>query len=472
MTEVGSYREPAREVPILGEFDVLVVGGGPAGCSAALYAARHGANVLLVEKDGYLGGATVSQLSVNINSTNGVDFQGVWHEFMHVMQRLGGVRPIARRKEYEIHGNLDPEVVKRAWDLLLSEARVSLLHHAYAAGAIVEDGAINGILVETKAGRAALMARRVIDCTGDGVVCAAAGVPWEQGDGLYQWAMSCTTLFRLGNVHKPEGFPTEEHLRKMEQGLREALEHAEYTTPIITSGRVLAVAKEWFSPLPAYRPELRPNTSRVLQVNPLDPWDITRAEREGREQAWQVAEFYRKYVPGCDRSYLLDTAAHIGVRSSRRACGLATLTDQDVIEFHKYRDSIARGSWHIDLWPANSYTKDPTPVEDPEYRKRITRMKAGDYYDIRYGCIVARGVENLLVAGRCISAEHVAQASARLQQTCMSTGQAAGTAAALSLRLGTPLQDLDPSLVVNQLRTDRASVAPAFDLLKDLPSLE
>jgi hypothetical protein len=232
------------------------------------------------------------------------------------------------------------------------------------------------------------------------------------------------------------------------------------------------VAKEWFSPLPAYRPELRPNTSRVLQVNPLDPWDITRAEREGREQAWQVAEFYRKYVPGCERSYLLDTAAHIGVRSSRRACGLATLTDQDVIEFHKYRDSIARGSWHIDLWPANSYTKDPTPVEDPQYRKRITRMKAGDYYDIRYGCIVARGVENLLVAGRCISAEHVAQASARLQQTCMSTGQAAGTAAALSLRLGTLLQDLDPSLVVNQLRTDRASVAPAFDLLKDLPSLE
>mgnify|MGYP005836591789 CR=1 FL=1 len=465
-----TYREPAKEVPVLGEYDVIVCGGGPAGCAAAVYAARHGVATLLVEKDGYLGGATVSQIVCTIHSTNGADFQGVWHEFMAAMKRRGGTCPLWRQGDYQIHGCLDPEIVKYAWDDLLTEAGVTLLHHVYVAGTIVEDGMVKGILVETKAGRAALYARRVIDCTGDGAVCAQAGVPWEQGDGLHKWAMALTKVFRLGNVHKPEGFPTAEHLRRMEEGLKGAVERGEYTTPVITTGHVLNYAKGWAWPLPEYRHEMRKVTSRVLQVDPLDPWDLTRAEREGREQAWQTADFYRKYVPGCEHSYLLDTSNQIGVRSSRRIRGLETVTAQDVVEFRKYPDGIARGSWDIDVCPAESYTEAGVPRHDPAYRGHIEQLKCGDYYDIRYGCLVPQGVDNLLVAGRCLSAEHVAQASLRIQQTCMATGQAAGTAAALSLRRGVTPRELDPLEVVAQLEKDRAAVSE-YPELGNLPGV-
>lgn len=461
-----SYREPERDVTVMGDYDVVVAGGGPAGCAAALYAARHGANTLLVEREGYLGGATVSQLVVVILSTNGVDFQGVWHEFMHVLKRRGGVEEGSLRKRPgQISGSVDPEIVKYAWDEMLSDAGVNVLHHALSAGAIVQDGKITGVLVETRAGRRAIFAKRVIDCTGDGAVCAQAGVQWEQGDGTHKYAMACTKVFRLGNVHKPRDFPSDEYLTALEDGLRQAIERREYTTPVITTGRVLNYAKGWLWPLPSHRPELMLVTSRVLKVDPLDPADLTRAEREGREQAWQVADYYRKYVPGCEQSYLLDTSNHLGIRSSRRIRGIETVRERDAVEFRKYPDSIARGSWDIDVWPADSYTAPAVDREAPGYRERKQKLVDGAYYDIRYGCLVAQGVDNLLVAGRCLSAEHVAESSLRIQQTCMATGQAAGTAAALSLEHGTTPRELDPMKVAAQLEADRAAVEPAFGCL-------
>ena len=462
-----TYHEPARQVPIVGEYDVLVAGGGPAGCAAAFYAARHGARTLLVEKDGYLGGATVSQLVVVILSTNGMDFQGVWHEFMHVMKRRGGVDENALRTiPGQIMGSVDPEVVKHAWDEMLSAAGVSILHHALVAGTIIELGVIKGLLIETKAGRQAVLAKRVIDCTGDGAVCFQAGVPWDQGDGTRKYAMACTKVLRLGNVRKPEGFPTQAHLKALDEGLKLALERKEFSTPVITTGRVLNYARTWAWPLPSHRPELMLVTSRVLNVDPLDPADLTRAEREGREQAWQVAQFYRKYVPGCEQCYLLDTSNHLGVRSSRRIHGIETVMARDAIEFRKYPDGIARGSWDIDVWPPDSYTAPAVDRAAPGYKERREQFIAGAYYDIRYGCLVAKGVDNLMMAGRCVSAEHLAEASLRIQQTCMATGQAAGTAAAMSLKEGVTPRELDAIKVVAQLKADRQAVAPAFALLR------
>ena len=365
-----------------------------------------------------------------------------------------------------IGGCLDPEIVKYAWDDLLTEAGVTLLHHTCVASAIVKDGVMKGVLVETKAGRAALFAKRAIDCTGDGAVCFQAGVPWEQGDGEHKWAMACTKVFRLGNVHKPEGFPSREHLTQLEQDFEGAMKRNEYTSPIITTGRVLTYLRAWRIPLPEYRPELLKVISRVLKVDPVDPWDLTRAEREGREQAWQLADYHRRYVPGCENSYLLDTSSHIGVRSSRRIHGIAAVTDRDVLEFHKYPDGIARGSWLIDVWPAESYTVSALVHSEEAWMRKLGE---GEGYDIRYGAIVAQNVDNLLMAGRCLSAEHLAESSLRIQQTCMATGQAAGTAAALSLKEGVTPRELDPMKVVAQLEEDRAAIEPVFEWLKDLP---
>ena len=464
------HTEPARDVPVLGEWDVLVAGGGPAGCAAALAAARHGARTLLVEREGYLGGATVAQLVCVILSTNGVDFQGTWHEYMAALKRLGGVTPQLRKGSGQISGCVDPEMVKHAWDGLLAEAGVGILHLAWVAGAIVADGAIQGLLVETRGGRRALMARRVIDCTGDGAVCARAGVGWDQGDGEHKWAMACTKVFRMGNVHRPKGFPNDAAMRKLAEALTAAIARGEYTTPVLTTrDRILGYVRGGAWQLPPHRPELLSVISRVLKVDPLDPFDLTRAEREGREQARQAAEFYRRYVPGFEQAYFLDTSAHLGIRSSRRVHGLATVTARDAIEFRKYPDGIARGSWEIDVWPADSYTRPAVDRGSAEWRARKARLEGGEYYDIRYGCLVAKGVDNLLVAGRCLSAEHQAEASLRIQQTCIATGQAAGTAAALGLKEGLTPRQLDPMKVVAQLARDRAAVEPAFDTLKGLP---
>ena len=463
----GAYLEPDKSVPVLADVDVLVCGGGPAGCAAAVAAARHGAETLLIEKDGYLGGATVSQFVMPVLSMNGMDFQGVWHEWMRVLQRIGGVGDLVSRRGRYVDGSVDPELVKYAWDELVTGAGVRLLHHVLVASTIVEGGAARGVFVETKAGRRAVLGRRIIDATGDGIVCDQAGVPWDQGDGQRAAAMACTKPFRLGNAHKPKDFPTAEHLRKIEEDYKAAMERGEYTDPIITQGRIVIYLKAWTRPL-ANRPEmLVGGPSRVLNVNPLDPWDLTRAEREGRAQNWQVQDYYRKYCPGCEKAYFLDTSAHIGIRSTRRIHGLARATKDDVLHFRKYPDGIARSSWHVDIWPANSYTKGANAHTDPEW---MEKLKGGEYFDIRYGCIVAKGVDNLFVAGRCLSADHWAQSSLRIQQTCQSTGQAAGTAAALSLSQGVTPRELDAVTVVAALQDDRRAVEPALDLLKDLPA--
>jgi hypothetical protein len=384
---------------------------------------------------------------------------------MHALKRREGVTEELVKVPGQLRGCVDPEIVKYVWDELLSEAGVSVSFHCLVAGAIVAKNVIKGIVLETKAGRRAVLARRVIDCTGDGAVCDRAGVGWDQGDGKRKYAMACTKVFRMGNVTKPEGFPARGVMERLRAELTAACERGEYSSPVITTkDRLLGYIRSWCWALPPHRCEILSVISRVLKVDPLDPWDLTRAEREGREQAWQATDFYRRYVPGFEKAYLLDTSNHIGVRSSRRIHGIHTVTAQDVLEFRKYKDGIARGSWDVDVWPPDSYTAPAVDRSTEEWKRRRKKMESGEYYDIRYGAIVAKGVDNLLVAGRCLSAEHLAEASLRIQQTCISTGQAAGTAAAMSLKEGVTPRKLDAMKVVSQLEADRAGVEAAFDL--------
>ena len=460
-----TIREPARDVTVLAAYDVVVCGGGPAGCAAAIGAARHGARTLLVEKDGYLGGATVSQLVCVVLSTNGVDFQGVWHDYARGLRTRGGLRELTGFGSGHIRGAVDPELVKYVWDDLCSRAGVELLHHAYGCTCIVEDGQARGLLAETKAGRRAILAKRVIDCTGDGIVAAQSGVAWDQGDGIHPWAMALTKVLRMGGVRYPEKWPDWDAVQRFQAELDAAIAGGEYDEPVVTEKKRLAgyvVGRCW--ELPEARQEIISVISRVLKTDPLDPFAMTRAEREGREQARQAAEVLRRFAPGFEQAYLLDTSAHIGVRSSRRLRGLATVTAEDAQTFRKYPDGVARSSWDIDVWPADSYSAPAVPRNTPEYEARKQRLLAGEYFDIRYGCLVAAGVDNLLMGGRCLSAEHLAESSLRIQQTCMSTGEAAGVAAALSLKRGVPPSELDAASVVTQLKNDR-DVEPASAVL-------
>ncbi len=461
-----SIHEPSRQIPVIGHYDVAVCGGGPAGCAAAIAAARHGSNTLLVERDGYLGGATVSQLVCVVLSTNGVDFQGIWHEYARRLRERSGIRPMTGVGSGQVRSCVDPEQVKFVWDDLLEETGVSVLHHSYGCTCVVENGCATGVIAETRAGRQAVRADRVIDATGDGIVAAQSGVDWAQGDGEHKYAMALTKVFRLGGIPADTSRPDDDTMQQIARDLADAVERGEYTAPVITEqNRLLNYVRGWNWLLPDHRRELLSVISRVLYVDPLDPWDYTRAEREGREQARQAADFLCRYVPGLENAYLLDTSAQVGLRSSRRLQGLATVTRDDALVFRKYPDSIARSSWNIDIWPADSYSAPAVDRSSDEYKQRRDKLIAGDYFDIRYGCIVAAGIDNLFMAGRCISAEHVAESSLRIQQTCMSTGQAAGTAAALSLQHNTTPRELDPQTVVSQLKTDR-DVEPAFEELE------
>ncbi len=474
--------EPGRDVPVLGEYAVVVCGGGPAGCAAAISAARHGARTLLIEKEGYLGGAAVTQLVCVILSTNGADFQGIWHEYARGLRERGGLHgPSQSGRNGPCRGSVDPEQVKFVWDKLSINAGVELLHHAYAATAIVEppgpagqQPCVRGVIAETRAGRRAILAERVIDATGDGIVCARAGAPWESGDASgHPWAMACTMVFRMGNVQWPDNHPDSEQMETFARESASAIERGEYDSPVVLEMNRLQNylrGKLWL--LPEQRSgEYLSVISRVLRVDPLDPFDFTRATREGREQARQCADALRRFAPGFENAYLLDTGAQIGLRSSRRIRGLQTVTAEDVVRLNTYEDGIARGSFGVDVWPADSYSRPAGDAggEDAFQRFGVTRkerarcLAAGRCYDIRYGALVAEGIDNLMMAGRCISAEHHAEASLRIQQTCISTGQAAGTAAALSLKAKTTPRRLNPAVVVEQLKKDQ-EVEPAFEI--------
>jgi hypothetical protein len=471
----STYREPAKDLKVLGHWDVIVCGGGPAGCAAAWAAARRGARTLIVEKSGHLGGQTVDALVCAILSTNGVDFQGVWHDWIRALRRRRGAGQDMNRSHAHMITTVYPESVKYAWDDLLSEAGVEFLHHAHVGGAIVEEGVLKGVILDTRAGRQAAFAKRVVDGTGHGIVCHEAGIPWEQGDGTNKWAMALTKVFRLSgmnwdNINLDWGAPgADEMFRRAEAELDAAIARGEFVTPVVTEKkRLLGYARGKLWDLGGGRGQLMSVLSRVLKVDPLDPWDFTRAEREGRKQAWEAAEVHRRFIPGCENAYLLDTSNQIGVRSTRRVQGLVRLTDDDAWHLRKQPNSIARSSWDIDIWPADSYTKPTVRRDDADYKERHTKVHAGDYFDIPYGCIVAAGVDNLLMAGQCLSASHVAESSLRIQQTCMATGQAAGTAAAMSIELNVTPRELDPKPLLAQLAKDR-DVEPAYAFLGKLP---
>lgn len=460
-----TIHEPSRETPVLADYDVVVCGGGAAGCAAAIGAARHGARTLLVEKDGYLGGLTTTAMVCVILSTNGVDFQGIWHDYIRALRRRRGVGGLTVGHAH-MSGMVYPEAVKFAWDDLLTQAGVDLLHHVHAAGALVEGGAIRGVLAETRAGRQAILAGRVVDCTGHGIVCHMAGVEWEQGDGHAKWAMALTKVFRMANVKWQDIRFDEAAITRIGEQLGAAIDRGEFVTPtLLERQRFLNYVRGKCWDLGPGRGQVLSVLSRVLEVDPLDPWDFTRAEREGRAQAWEAAEAYRRFVPGCEEAYLLDTAAHVGVRSTRRVKGLARVTDDDAWNLRRQPNSIARSSWDIDVWPATSFSRPAVRRDDADYKERHQKVLAGGCFDIPYGCIVAAGIDNLLMAGQCVSASHMAESSLRIQQTCMATGEAAGVAAALSLKAGTSPRELAPERVVAQLEKDR-DVEPAFDVLK------
>ncbi|HEY1655049.1 MAG TPA: FAD-dependent oxidoreductase [Candidatus Tumulicola sp.] len=439
------------------EYDVLVVGGGNAGCAAAIAAARHGARTLLVERYGFLGGtATAAMVGPWMTFHSGSDriVGGIAQEIVERLVRAGASPGhIADSSDYVATITpFDPEIHKALLFEMMREAGVTLMLHAYVLAARVEGDAVCGATFATVGGTREYFGRVTIDATADAIVAASAGVPTQQGDerGRVQPA---SLMFRLSHVDlsKLAGY-----LRAHPDQMRTSLKAHERTAPALTAvaglhdlweearrDGAVDVPRELVSFfISPYPDEVTVNMTRVTDIDPLDPGDLTRAEIESRLQVMQLLEFFRRRVPGFENARLAATGAQVGIRESRRIVGRYTLSAQDVLQARRFDDAIARSAYPIDIHnPSGSGTT-------------TRRLPVGESYEIPYRCLVPINRERLLVAGRCISTTHEALATTRLTPTVMTLGQAAGTAAALARARRVPVGDVDPAELRAQLIAD------------------
>jgi hypothetical protein len=431
---VRSLRLAEEELPLPGDLDVLVAGGGSAGCSAAITAARLGLKTVLVEEMPFLGGM----------STGGC--VGTYCGFYY-KERSGGLRTLVGGFPAEIESTLrargcayGPVPFKETaalpyvpWGvkLLLEELcrREPLLVvrlHAKLTHAVVERGSIQGVAVHGRGGRTALRARVYIDATGDAELARLARVPTHKGDALQYPSM----MFTMQNVQMEEALPA---LAKLPALIAEHFEREQ-------------LPRRGGNLIPTLRPgEVLVAMSRVdLEGRPVDGCDdseISYGEMEGRVQAARLAEFLRRQVPGFSQAFVSDSAPRLGIRETRRVEGEYALSRDDVLGARKFADGVGRAAWPIERHVAGGETT-------------WEFLDTGTWYTIPYRCLVARGVDNLLVAGRCVSAEPDAFASVRVIGPCMLEGQAAATAARLVLKSDVPAGAID----VDRLRSDLAAL--------------
>ncbi len=418
-----------KNIPVVGRYDVVVCGGGPAGFIAAIAAARKGASVALVEQYGFLGGMAttsyVAPLSVFTYKGRKV-IGGIPWEFIERLEELGGgliEKPL---------GNVafDPELYKLLCQRMVLEAGVKLYLHSYLSGCVCGDGRISQVIIENKSGSQALEAAVFIDCTGDADLAYMAGVPMQDKSGRPLQPMS--SYFILNGVDTDSPM------------VREAMHHNKqgencYCLPM--RKKMLELQEELDIPDfggPWYCTTLHDgcvavNVTRV-SADACDAEQLSAAECSLREDCFRMAGIFRKLFPEFRNCYVASVAVNGGVRETRNIKGMHVISAQEYLNAFHYEDSISRGAHPIDIHASKGASQSVTFLEEPAY--------------VPYRALIAEGFPNLLVAGRCLSADRVAFASLRVQASCMGSGQAAGVAAALASASGVAVQDVDvPSLV-------------------------
>lgn len=466
--------EPARDIPVRDQVDVAVCGGGVSGVIAALAAARCGARTVLIEHHGFLGGVNTAAM------VNGI---GGWQYDLDGAPLIGGIPLEVVRRIVEA-GNGDtvqvdrlavhrgappdyrdgglgcywigtnPEASKWALDRLMEEAGVRVLLHADAVRPIVDGPRVVGVFVESKSGREAILAKAVIDCTGDGDVAARAGAEFaigRPGDGACQ---PMTAIYVAGNAAAPRLWygdpardPEADPLRR--ERFAGAVRDARDKGTLFRNPNDLFCAAT-----PLSRADERThavNFTRIQGRSAIDVTELSAAESEGRQQVREAIAFQRTYMPGCADAYLVQVAPHIGIRESRRILGDHVLTGEEILAGTHFPDAIARGIYLLDI-------HNPTEVGRPSMLRMLDRP-----YSIPYRCLLPRGLDGLLVAGRCISGDATALASYRVQSHAMALGQAAGTAAALAAQRSITPRELPATELRDALRTAGANVGDAAE---------
>lgn len=443
------YHEPPREIPVRAEVDVLVVGGGPSGIMAAKAASKDSRlKVMLIESRGYLGGNLTIGLPV-LAFLGPKGNQIIKGEPQRFIDRLRAKGAASSHKPCKLHVSLtiiDGEQVKATAFEMLEEAGVEVQLYTFFSDAIVEDGVVRGVIVESKAGRQAILAKTVIDCTGDADVAFRSGVECHKGDA--QGGMQPPTLMfsmrgvavddlRNAIVHHPELYdmdimPKEQFVSGnfITVGLRSRIERAREEGLDLPVNRTILIS--------SLEPDvIWVNMTRVCGTDSTDPLNYTHCEVEAGRQIPVVVEYLRRYVPGFENALIDKVAPFTGIRESRVIVGKYVLTAEDVLSMKKFEDPVCLAGYPVDLHHAKGGD--------------CTLIYSEDAYQIPYRVLVPRTVGGLLVAGRCSSMNHEAMAATRVMSTCMALGEAAGTAARLSVANEVQPADVDYKLLREEL---------------------
>ncbi len=419
-----------RDVPGLDDYDVVVVGGGPAGIAASTTAAELGHKTLLIERLAYPGGAAVSGMSGTIcglfltaeepamAQPQQIVF-GFAERFRAALEERKGVtRPQIYGKSWVV--THDCASYKRAATDLVRGAGVDALYHTQMIDVIVEDDALAGLVLHTKSGFTRVGARRVIDASGDADAVFKMGLHTTKGNnGVIQ---NPTMMFKMGNVDVQ---------RYLDYWGEDTISPPKVVA-ILEARDELVRKKVWL--FPTVNPgEVLVNATKIVgfdgrALDVTDPVDHTEAEQFAIYQARAFFDFLKEEIPGCEDAYFIDYGAEVGVRQTRSIDGIARLMNADVVETRKHPDAIARSSWPIEL----HYGAKPR-----------TEWLVDDYYEVPFATLVPKEGRNVIVAGRCLSAEHEALASCRVTAQCFEYGRAAALATDLSLRENLAFQEID-----------------------------
>jgi hypothetical protein len=445
---MATVRQSAREVPVIAEADVLVVGSGPGGLGAALSAARAGVRTMLVERFGCLGG-NITVVGVEsiawYRREKTVDCEGIGNELEQRAKAMGATNPEPQSKSEAINADMFKVVA----DQVVAEAGVTPILHAVATDAVMDGDALRGVIVHSKAGPGAILAQRIVDASGDADVAHYAGAPYHMTP--KEKMLPVTVMFSVNGVDRRrfldyvEANPTTYKDWGLNWDVQKGGKEDDLFSPylekpfararaegVIPAG-LKSIGGTW-STITDSGEATYLNMIHLTEVDGTNVWDLTKAEIEGRYQAMQAIKALNHYAPGFEKAKLRTFGMTVGVRDTRKIEGRYNLTEDDVRNQARFDDSIGIFPEFIDGYGV------------------LVLPTTGRYFEIPYGVLLPNKIENLLVAGRCIAGDAISHASVRSMMCCAVTGQGAGVAAAVSIKDGVSLRDVNIGHVQAELR--------------------